>query len=78
MYFAVLLGDSLVTGKIQIYQNQTCVHEFRAHNDMINQIKHLNGESKRVASASKDTTVKIWNITDWSLIVSYTFSSNYV
>jgi WD40 repeat protein len=72
LYFAVLLGDSLATGKIQVYQNRTCVHEFRAHNDMINQIRHLNGDSKLVASASKDTTVKIWNLTDWSLIATYT------
>ena len=63
----------MATGKIQIYQNLTCVHEFQAHEDTINQIKHLYGRSNDIiATASKDTSVKIWNTTDWSLIATFT------
>lgn len=64
----------MTTGKIQVFHNLTFTNEFQAHTDTINQLKLLNGtgRERRVASASKDTTVKIWNTTDWNLIATFT------
>ena len=61
IFFQVIVGDADSTGIIQIYQNQTLTVKFKAHTDTINQLKILPTVSL-LASASKDTTVKNFQI----------------
>ena len=45
--------------------------KFAAHSGSVEKI--IIGANKQfMASASNDTTIKIWNLTDWSLITTYT------
>ena len=68
-------------GTIQIYSFEnsmlTLITSFAAHLSSIEKI--IIGANKQfMASASSDATVKIWNLTDWSLITTYTGHSKAV
>ena len=68
-------------GTIQIYllENNmiTLIRSFPAHFGSIEKI--IIGANKQfMATASNDTYVKIWNLTDWSLITTYTGHSSKV
>ena len=63
-----MTGDS--DGRIIVYnEDGKFLTKFKAHLKQINFLKQLpNG---LVASSSVDTTVKIWNTHDWSLVITY-------
>jgi WD40 repeat protein len=54
------------------------MNSFKAHSLSVNRIKQSPFNSDYVGTCSWDTTVKIWNISNWSLIRSYTDHSQYV
>jgi len=66
-------GD--VGGLIEVfYQNFVLLNSFQAHTDQINRIEKSPFNNDYVATCSKDTTVKIWNISNpfnWCLIQDY-------
>ena len=66
--FKVVIGDD--TGLIQAYNdNKILIYTFEAHSSTISQLKALpNG---CLASSSWDSTVKIWNHSNWHLISTY-------
>ncbi len=47
------------------------LNSFQAHTQAINRIKQSPFNNDLVATCSYDFTVKIWNITNWSLIRTY-------
>jgi len=69
--FLIAIGDFSSNGTIQIYdESSTLVTSFKAHENQINHIKQLpNGF---VATASSDSRCKIWNLTNLTLIQTYT------
>ena len=71
----VAIGEwSSTTGKIKVYnENLNLMNSFQAHTESINRIKQspFNG-GIYVATASRDNTTKIWDISNWSLIQTYT------
>ena len=61
----------LYSGTLKIYDpSKTLINTIYAHTNAIIRIKVL--ANNQLSSCSADKTVKIWNMTDWSLIQTYT------
>ena len=71
----MVIGD--IRGDLKVFDDsKTLIRTVNAHYDGVLSIKYLS--NGLLASASKDTTVKIWDTTTWSLVTNYTGHSLYV
>jgi WD40 repeat protein len=68
----VVIGDQL--GQISIYNQSSLslIRSFQGHSDAIYRIKQSPFNANLVATCSWDSTVKIWNMSDLTLVRAYT------
>lgn len=67
----MIIGEASSLGFLHVFnENKTHFQNIKAHDDMITRLRlFLNGSY--LATASKDTTVKIWLTSNWTLVQVY-------